>query len=305
MIYSRSLDDHLIHLRLILDLLASHHFVAKMSKCVFAVDTIDYLGHIISHKGVQPDEDKIQAILSWPTPRSLTTLRGFLGLISFYRRFVRHYATLAAPLTDLLRSTKFTLNATAEAAFSKLKEQITTTPVLILPNFSKLFVVETDASAVAIGAVLSQEGPPLAFFSKKMCNRMQSSSVYVREMYAITEAIKKWHQYLIGRHFHIYTDQKSLKNLLVQTIQTPEQQKWVSKLQGFNFEFFYKPGKANQVADALSRRTSEESTLILAVSSPIPVLLQQLRDFYTTDPTGQQLLQQHKESQNENQNFRV
>jgi hypothetical protein len=287
LIYSRNIHDHLLHLRLILDLLASHHFVAKLSKCVFAVDTIDYLGHVISNKGVKPDNDKIQAILSWPTPRSLTTLRGFLGLTGFYRHFVRNYASLAAPLTDLLRSTRFTWNSEAEAAFTNLKKHMTTTPVLTLPNFSKLFVVETDASAVAIGAVLSQEGHPLAFFSKKLCNRMQSSSVYVREMYAITEAVKKWRQYLIGRHFHIYTDQKSLKNLMVQTIQTPEQQKWASKLQGFSFEIFYKPGKANQVADALSRRTSEDTALLLTVSSPVPEFLQQIQDFYATDPVGQ------------------
>lgn len=100
---------------------------------------------------------------------------------------------------------------------------MTETPVLCLPDFSQIFFVETDASAIAAGSVLSQQGHPLAFFSKKLCNRLQASSVYVREMYVITKAVKKWRQYLIGTHFHIYTDQKSLKNILVQKIQTLEQ----------------------------------------------------------------------------------
>ncbi|XP_058788145.1 uncharacterized protein LOC131662390 [Vicia villosa] len=290
LIYSSSLSDHVTHLQLILDLLSTNQFFAKLSKCVFAVPSVDYLGHIISSHGVTPDPSIIQAVLDWPKPRSLTTLRGFLGLTGFYRRFVRHYASHAAPLTDLLRFTKFKWSPEADTAFTTLKKKMTETPVLALPDFSKLFVLETDASAVAIGAVLSQDNHPLAFFSKKMCNRMQVSSVYVREMYAITEAVKKWRQYLIGRHFHIFTDQKSLKNLLVQTIQTPEQQKWAAKLQGFSFDIFYKPGKCNQVADALSRMHAEEEAILLSVSSPTPLILNQLRQYYTTDKQGQELI---------------
>ncbi|PNX92586.1 Ty3/gypsy retrotransposon protein, partial [Trifolium pratense] len=292
LIYSRCYSDHLLHLKLTLDLLASNTFVAKLSKCVFAVNKVDYLGHVISVDGVTPDPDKIQAILDWPAPRSLTALRGFLGLTGFYRRFVRHYATLAAPLTDLLKSNKFTWSTDADAAFTTLKSKMTTTPVLVLPDFSKTFVVETDASSVAIGAVLAQDGHPIAFFSKKMCNRMQSSSVYVREMFAITEAVKKWRQYLIGRHFHIFTDQKSLKSLLVQTIQTTEQQKWTSKLQGFSFDIFYKPGNTNLVADALSRKNTdaESAGLLLSVSSTVPVLLSTLREYYKKDTKGQDLV---------------
>jgi hypothetical protein len=214
----------------------------------------------------------------------------FLGLIGFYRRFVRHYATLAAPLTDLLRSTKFSWSTDATRAFTELKNKITTVPILALPDFSKLFVVETDASSVAIGAVLTQDGHPLAFFSKKMCPRMQGTSVYVREMYAVTESVKKWRQYLIGRHFHIYTDQKSLKNVLTQKIQTPEQQKWATKLQGFSFEIFNKPGKSNQVADALSRKYMDEATLLIATSSTVPAVLKRLQHYYETEDAGQKLI---------------
>jgi len=148
LIYNRSMTDHLIHLRLVLDLLAVHKFFAKLSK-------VYYLGHVISTQGVSSDSEKIQAILDWPTPHSLTTLRGFLGLTGFYRRFVRHYATIAAPLTDLLKFTKFSWNIQAENAFTELKQLMTTTPVLQLPDFSKPFCLETDASAIVVGAVMS------------------------------------------------------------------------------------------------------------------------------------------------------
>jgi hypothetical protein len=238
------------------------------------VDTVDYLGHVISAQGVAPDPDKVKAIMEWSRPHSLTELRGFLGLIGFNRRFVRGYATLAAPLTDLLRYNKFQWNPAAEYVFTSMKIKMTTLPVLQIPNFSKDFVIETDASGVAIGAVLSQGGHPLAYFSKKLNPKMKLASAYVREMYAITESVKKCRQYLIGQKFQIFTDQISLKDLLLQTIQTPEQQKWASKLQGFNFEIFYKPGKHNQVADALSRKLDDNITLLLSLSSPVPDLFQ-------------------------------
>ncbi|XP_058742330.1 uncharacterized protein LOC131614797 [Vicia villosa] len=292
LIYSSNFNDHLIHLQVIFDLLESHAFVVKLPKCVFAMQQVHYLGHVISVGGVAPDPEKVQAMLDWPTPRSHSSLRGFLGLTGFYRRFVKNYATLAAPLTDLLSFTKFAWSTEAAAAFTELKQKMTDMPVLALPDFSKQFIIETDASGVGIGAVLSQESHPIAFFSKKMCPRMQASSVYVREMFAVTEAVKKWRQYLIGQKFHIYTDQKSLRNLLLQRIQTPEQQKWAAKLQGFNFEIFYKPGKSNLVADALSRKFHTSDCLLLAISSPIPELLATLRHFYAKDTAGQSLAQE-------------
>ncbi|XP_058732695.1 uncharacterized protein LOC131604261 [Vicia villosa] len=290
LIYSSNFSDHIKHLQVVFELLQQQSFFVKLSKCVFAANQIDYLGHIISASGVAPDPEKVKAILDWPQPRSLSTLRGFLGLTGFYRRFVQNYASLAAPLTDLLRSTKFSWSTEADSAFTMLKNKMTNMPVLALPDFTKIFNIDTDASGIAIGAVLSQEGHPIAFFSKKLCPRMQAASVYVREMLAITESVKKWRQYLIGHKFHIYTDQKSLRDLLLQRIQTPEQQRWTAKLQGFDFEISYKPGKSNLVADALSRKFDKEEALLLALSSPVPDLFRTLKKFYQTDRVGQQLL---------------
>jgi len=181
----------------------------------------------------------------------------------------------------LLHNQKFTWSISTQEAFTELKLQISQVPTLYLPDFSLPFVVETDASAVVVGAVLSQKGHPLSFFRKKMCPRLQASSVYVREMYAITKAVQKWRQSLLGQHFKIITDQKSLNTLQSQTIQTPEQKRWISKLQGYDFQTLYRPGKKNVVADALSRQDTYPPSMLLALSSPIPLLFEELQQFYS------------------------
>lgn len=198
LIYSPTWSAHQIHLQQVLRLLLDNHFYAKLSKCNFGVCSVDYLGHIISGNGVHADPTKVQDILAWPTPKSLTALRAFLGLTGFYRRFVQHYATIAGPLTDLLKAPTLMWTSKAEEAFTKLKHAMTNLPVLALLDFNLPFEVTTDASGVAVGVVLSQQGHPIAYFSRKMCPRLCSSSAYVRELFAVTEAIKKWRQYLLG-----------------------------------------------------------------------------------------------------------
>ena len=142
LVYSPTLQDHLTHLELILQLLAQHHFFAKLSKCSFATTQVSYLGHLISSIGVTPDPDKIQAITSWPQPRSLTDLRAFLGLTGFYRKFVHHYATLVSPLTDLLQHKQFTWTSAAQEAFQILQAHMAKIPTLRLPDFQQPFTVE-------------------------------------------------------------------------------------------------------------------------------------------------------------------
>ncbi|GJW25283.1 ty3-gypsy retrotransposon protein [Tanacetum coccineum] len=283
LIYSPSRAQHYQHLRHVFDTLAQHRYYAKRSKCTFGVTEVHYLGHVISQSGVATDCEKIKAIQDWPKPSTVTGLRGFLGLTGYYRRFVSNYAHIASPLTDLLQKSKFEWNDEAQEAFDILKKAMSTLPVLALPDFSLIFDVTTDASGTGIGAVLSQKDKPIAFFSKKLSPRMRSSSTYIRELYAITEAVKKWRHYLLGRKFRVFTDQRSLKHLLTQVVQSPEQYKWASKLLGYDFEVHYKPGKENRVADALSR--IEESQL-LSLSTPIFPWLQELREYYTNNPEG-------------------
>ncbi|KAL0297747.1 UNVERIFIED_CONTAM: Retrovirus-related Pol polyprotein from transposon [Sesamum radiatum] len=179
--------------------LSDHCLFAKFPKCLFGVDSVDYLGHTISTNGLATDSSKLRVIADWPAPSSFTALHGFLGITGYYRRFVRNYASIAAPLTDLLKQSSFSWPPAAAAAFLALRAALLVIPTLRLPDFSLPFEVTTDASQTAIGAVLSQGRHPIAFFSKKMSARLQASSAYEREMFAITEAIRKWRHYLLGR----------------------------------------------------------------------------------------------------------
>ncbi|KAM0028421.1 putative nucleotidyltransferase, Ribonuclease H [Helianthus debilis subsp. tardiflorus] len=264
LIYSSTWADHLSHLRLVFHSLLDNKLVAKLAKCVFGQTTVGYLGHVISAQGIAVDPDKIECIKNWPTPKTVKDVRSFLGLSGYYRRFIHHYASIATPLSDLLRKDNFVWTPIQDEAFSTLKTLLSSTPVLRLPDFSKPFTVETDASGTGIGAILSQEKQPIAYYSLKLNPRMQHASAYQREMFAITQAIAKWRQYLLGNKFQIITDQQSLKNLQDQIIQTPDQQKWLGKLLGYDFDILYRPGKLNTAADALSRVFSSQ---LLAFSS--------------------------------------
>ncbi|MCI07349.1 hypothetical protein A2U01_0028415, partial [Trifolium medium] len=131
---------------------------------------------------------KVSAMVDWPTPNSVTSLRGFLGLTGFYRKFIKQYASIAAPLTKLLRKDSFAWSIEAQLAFTSLKHAMTHAPILVSPDFTIPFILETDASGVAMGAVLMQNNHPIAFFSKPFCPRLLRASTYVRELHAITSA---------------------------------------------------------------------------------------------------------------------
>ena len=181
LIYSKNEAEHREHLRVVLQLLKDHQFYTNEKKCAFRQSEIAYLGHVISGKGVTADPEKIVAVKQWPQPKNITALRGFLGLTGYYRRFVESYGKIARPLTDLLKKEGFKWSEKALQAFARLKAAMTQLPVLILPDFTKPFVVETDASGVGIGAVLSQGDRPIAFISKAFSSKGRVKSVYERE----------------------------------------------------------------------------------------------------------------------------
>jgi hypothetical protein len=168
LIYSKTLEDHVRHLAQVFSILRIHHLFVKFKKCAFAQQQIEYLGHIISDKGVSTDPSKTTAMLQWPTPQNFTELRGFLGLTGYYRKFVKSYGILAKPLTQLLQHKQFKWADSTQQAFDDQKAAMKTTPVLALPDFEKQFVIKTDACGRGVRAVLSQECHPIAFFSKAL-----------------------------------------------------------------------------------------------------------------------------------------
>ncbi|KAK8921716.1 hypothetical protein KSP39_PZI020354 [Platanthera zijinensis] len=276
-----SWEDHLEHVRTVLTILRDHKLYAKRSKCSFGQPEVEYLGHLVSAHGVQADPKKIPSMVDWPPPMTVRALRGFLGLTGYYRRFVKDYDKIARPLTQLLQKDAFHWSSEAEVAFQSLKAAMTTTPVLALPDFSKTFVVEADASGIGIGAVLIQEGRPLAYFSKALAPRTLGLSTYEKEMLAILHAVALWRPYLLGRHFQIRTDHQSLKHFLEQRLASPLQQKWLTKLLGYDYEIVYKQGKENVVADALSRLP--ESSLS-HISGPVIESLEEIQAEVQQDP---------------------
>jgi hypothetical protein len=164
-----------------------------------------------------------------------------------------------------------------------------TTPVLALPDFKKTFVLECDVSGKGIGVVLMQEGQPLAFTSKQLTEKNLGKPIYEKEMLAILHAIELWHPYLLGQHFQIKTDHQSLKYFLEQRISSQEQQKWVTKLFGYDYEIIYKKGKGNVVADALSREYEDEGSLFY-LSFIVPNWLQAVRQEWLQDPKSSHLI---------------
>ncbi|KAL0533369.1 hypothetical protein IC582_030188 [Cucumis melo] len=254
LVYSQGMEEHVQHLEVVLGLLKEKELYANLEKCSFAKPRIGYLGHFISKQGIiKVDPEKIRAVSEWPTSTNVQEVRGFLGLTGYYRRFVKDYGTLAAPLTQLLKTGSYKWDGEAEAAFDKLKRAMMTLPVLAMPDFNLPFEIEPDASGFGVGAVLTQCRKPIAYFSKTLCMRDRARLVYERELIAVVFAVQRWQPYLLGRKFTVKTDQRSLKFLLEQRVTQPQYQRWIAKLLGYSFEVVYQPGLENKAVDALTR----------------------------------------------------
>lgn len=255
LIYSMTFDDHMIHLNKVFEVLRKEQLYANLSKCSFCTDKVVFLGFVVSAKGISVDSAKVKAIQEWPTPTTVQQVRSFHGLAGFYRRFVPNFSTIAAPLTELIKKdVGFQWGYEQEGAFQTLKERLINPPLLALPNFDQPFEIQCDASGIGIGAVLMQQGRPLAYFSEKLKGASLNYPTYDKELYALIRALETWQHYLLSKEFIIHTDHESLKYLKGQHKLNKRHATWVEFIEPFPYVIRYKSGKENVVADALSRR---------------------------------------------------
>ncbi|XP_071739339.1 uncharacterized protein [Rutidosis leptorrhynchoides] len=290
LLYSSTWEQHLHLLSTVLQLLHLHKLVINDTKSSFGIQSVEYLGHILDSKGVSMDPSKIQSVRDWPIPTTVKGVRGFLGLTGYYRKFIQNYGKIAQPLTEITKKDNFHWSLEQQSAFDELKRKMTEAPVLTLPDFSKPFEIECDASGRGIGAVLMQNRKPISYFSKALSDKTLTKSAYEKEIMALALSIQHWRPYLIGREFTVFTDQKSLRHLMDQRITTTDQQNWLAKLMGYQFNIFYKPGKENRAADSLSR-IHEGAELTSMISYPQWLDGNTLTEGYETDSRIQKLLQ--------------
>ena len=250
LIFSQMQEEHLEHIRIALGRLRDAKIYARLHKCEFYKDKVEYLGFDVLACGVQPSPDKVRAVVEWPKPSSVKDVRSFLGLAGFYRRFIYNFSLKARPLTELTRDdATWQWGEPQKIAFKTLKRSLVTAPVLHMPNFELLFVLTTDASAVSMGGILEQDFgaglQPVAYESKKLSPAEMRYSAYERELLGIVWAIGKWRHYFEGRKLIVQTDHSSLRHLPNQPSINRHIWKWVSILQGYDIEIRHIPGKIN------------------------------------------------------------
>ena len=254
LIYSKTEAEHVEHLRIVLTKLRKEKLYAKLKKCDFWLKQVAFLGHIISAEGITVDPQKIDAIIKWPRPTTVTEIRSFLGLAGYYRRFVEGFSQLAVPLTKLTRKgVKYIWSENCEHSFQELKRRLIEAPVLTLPDESGNFVIYSDASHKGLGCVLMQKGRVIAYASRQLKPNELNYPAHDLELAAVVFALKIWRHYLYGEKCEIFTDHKSLKYIFTQKELNMRQRRWLELLKDYDLTISYHPGKANVVADALSR----------------------------------------------------
>ena len=252
-------QEHLGNLRAVLDRLRSASLKLKPKKCNLTVQQVEYLGYVVSQDGLSTDPKKVDAVQKFPTPTDLKDLRSFLGLASYYRRFIPHFSAIASPLFALTRKdVNFDWSPDCQQAFDRLKRLLTTAPVMTLPDFKREFLLETDASGLGLGAVLAQKQDdglvrPIAFASRTLLPHEKNYGSTEMEALAVVWAVKHYRHYLYGHRCQVYTDHEALKSLLNAPHPSGKLARWGLALQEVNLVINYRPGKGNSNADALSR----------------------------------------------------
>ncbi|GBG58972.1 hypothetical protein CBR_g24321 [Chara braunii] len=309
LVFSKTLQEHQGNLQQVLEKLREANFKINAKKCEWAKTQVLYLGHVLDGDGVKPEDCKIATIRDWPTPRTLTELRSFMGLANYYRKFVRNFSTIVAPLRRLLKKEviwKWDKDCTS--AMKKLKQASIEFPVLKVADPSLPFVVTTDASQYGIGVVLQQDDDngyrPVEFMSARMPSEKVATSTYERELYALRQALEHWKHYLLGRHFKVYSDHETLRWLKTQAKMTPKLTRWAAEIDQYDFELKPVKGKYNVVADALSGRADYFGAIVhyLDIGKD---LQQKVREAYAQDPIYNELLKRVKEAPDTEPDYRT
>ncbi|KAH7621071.1 putative Transposon Tf2-6 polyprotein [Nannochloris sp. 'desiccata'] len=301
MIFSKSLQAHIQHVRHVFEKLRKNKLFVNKEKCLFFQTKIAWLGYIISENGIKVDQSKISTILEWPVPKNIIDILSFLGFTGYYRKFIEKYSHIAAPMTELLKKDiSFIWTPTQQQAFETLKSKLTTAPILILPSPDFPFEMYTDASDFAFGGVLMQDQgqglKPVAFSSKKLSEAERKYDIYEKEALSQIHHLKLWRCYIQSAHRSTaYTDNNVLKYLQTQPRLSPRQARWMEVLSQFNVYVEYITGKANVVADALSRRPDFAMTVVFACQDSDWLL--QLKESYKESPEAKKIIQLIQEKQ--------
>lgn len=273
-IYADSLEEHARKLRTLLARLQNSGLTLQPEKCRFLQREISYLGHVITREGVKPDPGKIRAVKQFPVPKTKKNIKQFLGLVGYYRRFILNMAKIAKPLTKLLKQDiPFCWTSGAQVAFETLRDIICLEPLLQFPNFSQPFLVTTDASNFAVGAILSQgsigKDLPIAYASRTLNDAETNYSTIEKELLAVLYAVEYFRPYLYGQQFTLVTDHRPLVWLHSAKDPTSKIMRWRIRLNEYDYNIVYKPGKINANADALSRNPVDLNLNLNSQSQPV------------------------------------
>jgi len=284
LVYAKTEKEHDTLVKTVLERLQQNGLAVSPEKCVWKAEEVEFLGYIIGCNGVSMSQDKVEAILSWNSPTSVKETQSFLGFANFYRRFIQDYSRIARPMTELTKKseTKWEWTPEAETAFKELKHRFTTAPVLGHFDAANPVIIETDASDFAIGAVLSQrdsEGKlhPVAFHSRKFSPAEINYEIHDKELLAIVDAFKHWHQYCEGaeHQIQVFTDHHNLEYFTTSKALNRRQARWAEELAGINFRVYYRPGTQNGKTDALSRRSEYRPEKGGVENQPITTVLKE------------------------------
>ena len=284
-IYSKTFNEHIEHLKQIFKILEVNGFQLHPGKCHFAQKEINYLGHTISAQGISPDMSKIEAVQNFPVPKTKTELRSFLGLANYYRNFIEYYSHISRPLHSLTsKTTEFNWTPVAQKSFEILKTKLTTAPILAHSNFKVEFYLFTDASDQALGVALcqliNQVEKVIAYDGRALTPPERSYTVTERELLAVVWSIKRFRPYIFGSHFFIVTDHSAIKQLVSQKDPKGRIARWVLTLQDHQFTVIHRAGTKHSNADALSRR----SYPMIAMMSEPTLDSKQLHKMQLSDP---------------------